>query len=154
MINISITDDLRAVREILIHPDIYPLISTDDGPESEFYFPTLGENVFILGKINGKPMALLIGHPCNERAWWVHVQVLPEYRKDWAFHFGGVALDLMWRFTGAIKFMALIPDIYPNVARFAERCGFVAEGCLTNSIMKGGRACNQLVFGLSRPSEV
>lgn len=151
MINISITDDLRAVREVLTHQDIYPLITTDDGPAVDNYWPELGENVFILGKVDGKPAALLIGHPENEKAFWVHVQVIPEYRKQWALYFSEIALELMWKFTGAIKFMALIPDIYPNVARFAESCGFEREGCLKKSIMKDGRACDQWVYGLCKP---
>lgn len=154
MISIDITTDLDAVREILTHPQIYPLISTDDGPSIDEYYPEKGESVFILGRVSGKPVALLIGHPSNERAWWLHIQVLPEYRKQFAFEFATVALRLMWQITGAIKFMALIPDLYPNVCRFAELCGFVREGCLTKSIMKAGRPTDQFVYGLSRPNEV
>lgn len=143
---VEITEDIQTIRSILCHPDIYPLITSSDGPTVDEYEPPFGEVTYIAGMAD-KVFGLFIIYPCNDNALWCHVQVLPEYRKEYAYRFGMAAIDFAFKVTQARKLMALIPVIYPNVRQFAERCGFEVEGLSKASIRKNGELTDQWLLG-------
>lgn len=77
-----------------------------------------------------------------------HVQVLPEYRKDYAEDFGRAVIDWTWANTDAQKLVAQIAFLYPNVKDFALKMGFVVEGFNRSSHRKHGEIHDQWYLGL------
>lgn len=144
------TQDPIVIKSILTHPDIYPVISSDLAPNPEDYEPTIKGNVFLVGRVDDVPIALFILYPCNDVTAWCHVQVLPEYRKEYAYKFGLAAIAYAWDLLGVSKLVAQIPAIYPNVIAFAERCGFKREGVNTKSHLKDGKLVDCVYVGLER----
>ena len=143
------TDDIDKITRVLKHPEIFDRIS-EDGPSIEHWMPSVDEAIFLTDKDN---IGVMILHWVNSVSLECHVQVLPEHR-DGAFDFGQSALKWAWRNTKATKIVAQIPEIYPNVIRFAYKNGFSFEGVNKLSHMKNGTLHDQYYLGLIRPSEV
>ena len=95
-----------------------------------------------------------IGYYCilkrNAVTYEIHAQILPEYRKEYSVESGFAVLQWMMDNTDAMKIIAQVPMIYPNVKAFCQRFGFRVEGILTKSYLKGGELVDQWILGVSR----
>jgi len=135
----------RDAHLVLSHPDIFETVAEDNMdvinmPDEHLYLcgyvPDL-IGCFILHKLNG------ICADC-------HVQVLPEYRKQYAEEFGQKVIEWTWDNTQLQKLVAQIPFLYPNVRDFAVKMGFKVEGTNKASFMKDGMIHSQWYLGLIR----
>jgi hypothetical protein len=141
--------DVEVVRAILTHPAIYECIAEDGTPPSEDFMLQLEGIACIVGIVGSEPIGVMIYHPINGITWECHVQVLPEYRKQYADEFLEKALD--WAFgMGVKKIVAQIPFLYPNVKDFGFRHGFEVEGINKQSYLKNGQIHDQWYLGLVR----
>ena len=80
----------------------------------------------------------------------VHVQVIPEYRKDWSDLFCAEVMKWTWENTDFQKLTAQIGVIYPNVKDCALRHGFEIEGMNKHSLRKNGQIHDQWYLGAVR----
>ena len=71
-----------------------------------------------------------------------HVQVLPEFRKEYALKFGEQSL----LFRGTLPLYAVIPDLYKNVLEFALHFGFKVIDKKLNSYVKNGKSYNDNIL--------
>lgn len=148
-LKLRVTNDVDEIKSVLCHPEIYPVISCDGSPDSENYIPDDGP-IYLLGEIEetGKIIGLFIVHQNGGHDYWCHFQVLPEYRKIWAFLFGEKAIN--WAFSNipnCKKLVAQIPEIYPNVIKFAVKMGFKLEGENRQSYYKDCACFDQFYMG-------
>ena len=129
-------------RIVLNHPEIYKTVAEDDGqivmPEEYWY---------LCGYVP-ELMGCFILHKQGKVTVECHVQVLPEFRRDYADEFGHKAIEWVWQNTDALKLVAQIPFLYPNVKDFALKMGFEIEGINEASYMKRGKIHNQWYLGL------
>lgn len=143
------SEDYEAIGAVLTHPDIWETISGDNEHPESFEVPK-GENVYLLGYNNKQVIGLICLHPHDKDEWVVHIQVLPEHRKEIASEFANTALNWIWTNTDINKLRALIPEIYPNVKRFSESIGFKDEAFITNSYTKGGQLYSKWLLTIKR----
>lgn len=110
-------DDLKAV---LGHPAIWECISSDNAPTpDQFAWGKMANNWrCIAGYVDDKPIAVMAYHTFLDGEK-LHIQVLPEHRKQYAREFAEAAL----LFANGTLY-AEVPDTYPNVQRFTESFGF------------------------------
>ncbi len=141
--------DCDVVRSILTHPAIYDRISEDGSPAREDYIPDMVSAAYIVGIVGAEPIGVMIYHPINGVTWECHVQVLPEYRKDYADQFLQESVRWAWD-MGALKIVAQVPFLYSNVKDFGVRHGFVVEGVNRLSHMKNGQLYDQWYLGITR----
>jgi len=146
-----IIEDSRTLSDIaavLLHPDIYKTISEDGAPPaSEFQIP-LDDHIYLVGKVDGVPMGVMIFHQDSAVTWWCHIQVLPGYRKAYADRFADECIDIAKSY-GMKKLIAQIPFCYPNVMAFGRAHGFEVEGINNQSYLKNGALRDQWYLGRS-----
>ena len=130
--------DAYDIKSILCHPAIYDTISSDNCISAEYFEPPINDSYkYIVGYVNGKPISVMIYHKYldgNE----CHVQVLPEYRKEYAVKFGEQSLE----FRGTLPLYAEIPDLYKNVLYFALTNHFEVIDIRLNDYIKNGEKYN------------
>lgn len=143
------TTDKEAIKEIITNPSIWETIAGDDD-SIDTYEPPLGENVYVIGYDEFKPIGLFIIHPTSIGLWQCHIQVMPEQREKHAVEFGNKVVQWVWDNTVINKLIALIPEIYPNVKKFSEIQGFKEEGFITNSYSKGGEMFGRWLVAINR----
>ena len=140
------TEDIEIIKSVLCHPEIYNRIQEDGAVSREEYEPPLTA-MYITDDQN---RAVMVYHWTSNIALECHIHVLPEHRKA-AHEFCQLALEWAWDNTEATKIVAQIPDLYPDVLKFAIKNGFVIEGLNSDSYMKNGNIYSQFYLGIKRP---
>lgn len=132
------TTDIDEVKRILCDPAIYDTITDDNSPLiEEFEPPVTDEYLYIGGYVKGEIIALMVYHKYLDGNK-CHVQVLPEYRKEYAKKFG--EQSLMFRRTQPLY--AEIPDLYKNVLDFALLNNFGVIDIKESDYIKNGKTYN------------
>ena len=107
------------IEAVLNHPDIYDTI-TDDSNEGGEQLPINdGDYTYVGGYVNNEIIAVMLYHSYRDGKA-CHVQVLPDFRKEYALQFGEQSLE----FKGTQPLYAEIPSLYKNVLDFALHFGF------------------------------
>lgn len=136
------TTDLHEIKTIICNPAIYDTIASDKAPSlDDFEIPIDDEHLYVGGYVKGEIIALMVYHKHldgNE----CHVQVLPDYRKEYAKRFGEQSLN----FRGTLPLYAEIPDLYKNVLSFALINGFEVINVRENDYIKNGKRYNTNVL--------
>ncbi len=124
-------DDIKAV---LCHPKIYDSI-TDDGCKKaeDFEPPITSDYRYIVGYVKDEPIAVMVYHKYRDGNE-CHVQVLPEYRKEYAKKFGQQSL----KFRGTVPLYAEIPSLHENVLLFALLNNFEVIDIIDDGYIKNG----------------
>lgn len=130
------------IKEVLCHPEIYNTIASDECPKLEDFEPPMGEEyLYMVGYVKGAPIGVMIYHKYKDGNK-CHVQVLPEYRKEYAKKFGEQSL----LFRGTLPLYAEIPDLYKNVLDFALMNNFKVIDVKKNDYIKNGKTYNMNVL--------
>ena len=134
-------DDIKAV---LCHPEVYDTIASDECPKLEDFEPPMTDKyMYIVGYVKGSPIGVMIYHRYRDGNK-CHVQVLPEYRKEYAIKFGQQSLT----FRGTVPLYAEIPDLYKNVLDFALLNNFKVIDVKKDDYIKNGETYNVNVLEL------
>ncbi len=88
-----------------------------------------------------------IFHRVNIITCEFHIQMLDRSK---AMEFGASCLDFIWNNTKLNKIIAQIPEIYPDVCRFAEKHGFKVEGINRGAYLKNSEISSIRYYGLER----
>lgn len=143
---ITSTKDKSRIAKVTKHQEIWPRISEDGMTD----FHVDPDHLYLM---DDDDIGLFVVHSINSVLFEVHIQVIPEARHS-AMEFLVKVLAYVWENTNAQKLMAMIPEIYPDVIRFAIKGGFHVEGYSRNSYQKDGRLIDQTYVGLERPKAV
>jgi hypothetical protein len=129
----KLINDVEQIKKVLCHPDIYKTISGKDCPiTADDFEPPLKGCEYLAGFHKGEIFAIMVYDGRSGRTE-IHIQVLPQYRKEFAREFARIALD-----HGIAKNVPLYADIatkYPNVIKFAESFGFNAVEKNQNNVL-------------------
>ena len=118
MIVLQITSE-KDIRAVLCNPEIYDTIASDDCPAIDAFEIPFDDHRYIGGYVNGEIIALMVYHTYRDGNK-CHVQVLPQYRKQYAQKFGEQSL----LHRGTQPLYAEIASLYQNVLDFALLFGF------------------------------
>lgn len=140
------TVETEKIKAVLCHPEIFDRIQ-EDGASSIDDFDPPDTAMYITDENN---IGMMVYHWVNGITLECHVHVLPDYRSK-AFEFGQLSIKWAWDNTKATKIVAQIPDLYPDVLKFAIKNGFVIEGLNSGSYMKRGKIYSQFYLGIKRP---
>jgi hypothetical protein len=138
------------IKGVLCHPEIYDRIAEDGMPNWEDYEPDIDGVMCVMDE---NKIGVMLYHWVNGITLECHIQILPEYRKE-ANKFCQLALEWVWDNTKATKIVAQIPELYPDVVKFAYKNGFQLEGMNESSYMKNGKIYSQMYLGLIRPEVI
>lgn len=134
--------DKKRIYKVLKDSEIFSRIAEDGIDIEEYEAPD--DAIYIM---NANDTGLMIYHWQNEVTLECHVHVLKEFRYD-AVEFGKASLDWAWKNTNAVKIVAQIPEIYPDVLKFALKNKFEIEGINESSYVKNGELYDQVYVGL------
>ena len=129
--------------KVLSDPEIYATIA-EDGVVG---IPMPEDFLYVCGYVPDL-IGCFILHEQNCITYECHVQVLPEYRKEYAYDFGKRVIEWTWENTRARKIVAQIPFLYPNVRDFALDMNFQIEGINKQSYLKDGEVFDQWHLGI------
>ena len=135
------TTDIDDIKAILCNPAIYDTITEDNSPLAEDFTPVFEDHLYIGGYVKGEIIALMVYHKHLDGNK-CHVQVLPEFRKEYALKFGEQSL----LFRGTLPLYAVIPDLYKNVLEFALHFGFKVIDKKLNSYVKNSKSYNDNIL--------
>ncbi len=128
------TFNVEDIKEVLCHPDIYDSIIDDSCKSSEFFEPPITDDYrYVVGYVKGAPIGVMVYHKYKDGNE-CHVQVLPEYRKEYAKQFGQQSLE----FRGTVPLYAEIPSLYVNVLKFALLNNFEVIDIIDDGYIKNG----------------
>lgn len=134
--HVTETTNKEDIRKVLCHPDIYNVINGDGSPDiDDFEVPIDNSIEYIAGYAEDDIIGLMIYHTVNDCVK-CHIQVLPEYRQEYAKEFARIALKFGRAKNVIIN--AEIPECYPNVISFAKEFGFEESGIIKNGRTKNG----------------
>ena len=129
------TTDRAEIKAILCHPVIYDTITADNCPNVEDFKPPInGDYKYIGGYVNSKIIGLMVYHKYLD-GQECHVQVLPDFRKEYAIKFGEQSLE----FRGTRPLYAEIPTLYKNVLDFALINNFEIIDTIKSGFVKNGK---------------
>ena len=120
------TTNLEEIKDVILNGWIYDRITDDACPDT--FEPPLDGVEYLGAYHNGKIVGLGIYHDEDGKQKF-HFQMLPRFR-----HLAGFALKKMMRKGSFVE----IPDIYPDVIKFAMRCGFHMKQRNLNAHQKNG----------------
>jgi len=140
-------NDVHLINEVLCHPEIYGCISSDGSVPADEFRPPLSPKIqYVAGFVDGAIIGLMIYHDKVDKVK-CHIQVLPEYRKEYAKEFARMALNF-GKAKNAIIY-AEVPECYPNVLKFSKEFGFTETGKIENDYIKGGKHHDVIILGLN-----
>lgn len=142
---LSLDESRDDAEKVLTHPEIYKTIAEDD--VEDWSLPD--GPIYLCGYVP-ELIGCFVLYKQGRVTLECHVQVLPKYRKEYAEAFGNAVIQWAWDNTEAMKLVAQIPVIYPNVKDFALARGFEIEGINEASYMKGGEIVDQWYLGIKR----
>ena len=137
------TKDIEEIKAVLCHPEIYDCISDDTCPHSDDFEPPLESNEYIAGYHKDEIFAVMVYHYKGDK-YYTHIQVLPSHRKERAIDFARMALA--FGLSKNVPIYAEIPDIYPNVLKFAKSFGFKVVDIKENQHLKNDELGNVSVL--------
>ncbi|MEE9532746.1 MAG: hypothetical protein V3W52_17340 [Syntrophobacteria bacterium] len=128
--------DLEQIKQVLCHPEIYEVITDDNSPSVDEIVPPLdGKTEYIGGFVDGAIIGVVIHHTHNDRLD-IHLQVLPEHRKQSREFFTEV-MEILKQKDEPI--FAEVPVCYPNVLAFGREFGFKEIDTLKDDYPKHGK---------------
>lgn len=144
------TFDYRLVREIMVDPDMWATVA-EDGHDPMDYTPDVYGEGWLLLQDEDEVYGVYRVHAMNSVTCEIHAQVIPKHRKVHSRETGLLALE--WIYKNAPQYQKVVcwvPDVYPNVRKFAESFGFKLEGTNRLSYLKNGVLCDQWLLGITR----
>jgi len=113
---------MTIVKSLITADGIWETLCAPGQEKDTFELAPHGQ--YIIGVVDGKPIALVIIHKTSKGYNKCHVQVLPEHRKEHSKEFGVKGMEFIWANNDFDYMMASISSKFPNVRRYAEMMGF------------------------------
>lgn len=151
-IAIERTCDLETIRELALHPRIFPYISDDFTANQKTWKPIDSELVrYLLAEDAEGPFGFGVFIPTTWAHWTAHFAFLPraygaDARKSLESMFAW-----MWENTSARRITGEIVKGNTLAIRFARRAGCEIYGINRKSYLRGGILHDQVCLGISKP---
>lgn len=150
----EVTRNFKLVREIMTHPRVYPHVTDDFSPEPEEYRPLDHPGViYVLVRDAGELLGMWVFCAQNGVCWEVHTCLLPSAWGARGKRAARAMAAWVWANTGCQRIVTAVPEYNRLAVRFAELAGMREYGRNERSYKKHGRLMDQILLGLSRPTQ-
>ena len=145
---VSRSFDYKAIRDVLTHPEIYPLVTDDRSPEVYDFHPPENENIiYLIAEVDGETAGVIVYIPEASVVLDSHIAILPKYRM-YSTAIGRMAIAWAFDNTKAVKIEGRIPKCNRKTYKFAKKIGFKSEGVSKLSYLKGGKLFDRYLVGI------
>lgn len=156
MIHFERSFDYQTIRNILVHPRIYPHISDDYSPAREDYYPVEHESVwYVVARDvhdNGTDLlGLWMLIPQNGVCWEIHTALLPCAWGPEGLAAARMLPAWIWENTPCRRIITNVPTSNRLAFHFALKAGMHVFAVNEASFLKGGVLMDQVMLGLSAP---
>jgi RimJ/RimL family protein N-acetyltransferase len=124
------------ILKVFRNPVVYDAVSSDSAPDIEDWQIDRSGNY--VGYYVGDEIAGIWVYHDEGDGCHIHIQILPEYRKEYAKEAGKLFLDYTWECTDKDVLIAEIPELYLNVVKFTRSFGFRFSGIKESAYRKSG----------------
>ena len=146
------TRDYRAIRELILHPRVFPHVCDDFTSNPDTWKPVESDLVtYLLATDEKGPFGLGIFIPDTWACWKSHMAFLPRSYGNQALTSFKTMLGWMWQNTSARRLVGEIARENKLAIRFARRAGFSIYGVNVKSKLRGGALVDQVCLGISKP---
>ena len=142
------------LAELITKPRLWETITEDEfGDIKDYTAPDLDRIVAMAMLEDDELHGFILGRPMTPSIVETHVVIDPDkWGHEANVPLAHLALDELFRETGAAKFVACIPVTDAQVLRYAQRAGFKREGVNKQSFLRKGELLDQYYVGLTRES--
>ncbi len=137
---------------LAVMQQVWDVVGDDSSLKFEDYVPRIDKDKLWYISYDGyTPVGAFSIRRLNSVTWEAHANVIPSM---WGSKRGTAlcqqALAMAFEDTGALKFVAQVPDSSPETQKMAEAIGFSREGINTKSFLRDGVLHDQVYFGMTR----
>ncbi len=146
-LNICRTRDMHIVRDIMLHPKVWPYLH-DDGLDD--FHPTDEEHIYWMLVRDESPAGVFMVYAHNSICYEMHTAILPRIWGSEAAH--AAQLLLAWAFSEmpCQKMITSVPSYNRMALRFAKQGGMTVEGTNRFSYLKNGVLHDQILLGITK----
>jgi RimJ/RimL family protein N-acetyltransferase len=119
--------------------------------QAEFWEPNPLDGWVVL-EADGKRLGVYRLHQFNGTTYQICANILPEYRKKYTFEITKVFHDFLLDHVQerVNKFIAFIPECFPNVISYANKSGWETEGKIKEAFQRDGQFYDSVHVGITR----
>lgn len=141
------TENYNMIKDMLLNDEeLFERIS-DDFTNPDLFDPA--KQKWLGWFEDNECLGLLSVHPENAIVLNMHIHIPGKYRGERSFEIGNGLIQFLIDNCNKqfIKINIKIPEIYPDVIRFAEKCEIEKEGVDKHSFLKNGEIYNRIIMG-------
>ena len=138
----------------MTHDSVFDLISDDGVPDVDVFKKQIVGTLHNVGVyvLNPGPGMIIIYVPMSHVTYDIHIAAVKgEAGREDALKNTLDSALWMAQHTPIQKYVVMVPERYPNVARFCEALYLEKEGCLTEAYLKNGMLYDIDIYGIRRP---
>lgn len=142
------TYDMALVRQIVMHPAIWPHVH-EDNVGDDWQPVAMDEFIWMLIS-DPDPIGVFLVHQRNAECYEMHTCLLPE---SWGAKAAAAAQMLLrWAFTDlqCRKMITAVPEYNRAALRFAKAGGMQQEGINRASYLHAGQMIDQIMLGITK----
>lgn len=123
----------------------------EDGADKDIWEPDPND-AWLEFSVDGKRLGVYRLHSFTNTTLQVCANILPKYRKRYTFDVTAALHQWLdeWCPPQFKKFMAMIPDCFPNVISYANKSGWATETRVENMFERGGKRYGLVFVGIDR----
>lgn len=125
--------------------------TAEDGADKELWEPDPND-AWVEFEVDGKRLGVYRLHSFTNTTLQVCANILPEYRRKYTFDVTNVFhqwLDANCS-ENITRFIAMIPDCFPNVISYANKSGWPTQSRLEDMFTKNGERYGMVFVGITR----
>ncbi|GEM_PF-3666357 len=140
------TKNFKLIKKILFDPEMFARVS-DDYTNTDNFNPEKSEWFGCFE--NDQCKGLLSVHEENAVVLNIHMHIPRQFRGNDSLKIGKSLIDYLENNCDErfVKINAKIPVLFPDVIKFAKKCGFKKEGNDRKSYLKVGKYYDRIMFG-------
>jgi RimJ/RimL family protein N-acetyltransferase len=149
-IRLELSRDFDVINRIMREPSIYPFISDDYTPAPEQCDMTTSGMQFVLVHA-GEELAGLYAMQFHSAIMLeIHTCLMPSFHGEFARQAARAIIGWVFSQTPCEKMITLVPVTNRAALRYAHRSGLKQEGCITQSVKRGGVLQDQILLGITK----
>ena len=147
MISLSRTNDMELIKNILLHPKIYPHIHDDGTTGCD---PAYHPDIYWMLVTDEDPVGAFMIHPSTSTCFEIHTCLMPVIWGKKAKIAASLVLDWAFDTLCCSKLITRVPAYNMAALRFAKSAGFQIEGINRESYMHCGKLEDQIMLGITK----
>lgn len=141
--DIILTKDVTNIKEVLLKLWDETVSDEEEGKQhlvEAGIKGSLDKDIYLEIKKNNVLAGIIHYELLEEGVYDPHMNMLPEYRKEFAKEAALRTMELVHNLTKCKLYRIFVPTCYPNVQKFAESVGFKKVGIAPDKWIKSGKS--------------